>query len=314
MSFFQPGPSTILYANLRDEPDLACDKAFIESLWVDYQPIADPGFVNDAMQRTAQRIWEMYLWHTLRANGVRSCGSAGHGPDLRWDSNGTEIVVEAVAPEAGDGPDSVPAVSFNVATQVPVDQIVLRITSAVAAKVIQYEKWLNAGVVTGREVYIIAINLWYVRHVPAFSMPPYHARALLGAGGLICPIARPGESAPLPSFLNPQVRVKKNSGVEVPLDLFLQRKLDMVSAVLISSEQGTDCATPIARDFDILMNPNARVPLPDTVFGWALRRSWRNGTGAAFLERRVLSLFHGLQGVPGRTRLFDGWSRAVRVV
>jgi hypothetical protein len=66
-SFFLTGDcKDPAYRNVRDNPDGAEAKAFVESLWSRYHDLADPHFRQDARNHLHARFWEMYLALTLR--------------------------------------------------------------------------------------------------------------------------------------------------------------------------------------------------------------------------------------------------------
>ena len=101
-----------IYIYLRDKPEHAQRRKFIESLWKRFHPYADSEFVNLIASDFQARFWEMYLACTLLDAGF-SLHSRDAGPDIRVNTKGAPIWVEAIAPTAGSGPDAIPPQNFD---------------------------------------------------------------------------------------------------------------------------------------------------------------------------------------------------------
>jgi hypothetical protein len=107
-----------------------------------------------------QRFWEMYLAVTFLERGYELHRLKRAGPEFGIDIQGKRYWFDAIAPTAGEGPDAVPQVEYGrpVASRVPQEQIILRITSALAAKRAKWQKDLAAGRVTEKDGFIVAMN------------------------------------------------------------------------------------------------------------------------------------------------------------
>lgn len=134
---FQPGAAPDpAYCNLRDLEHNEELKAFCESLWQRYSPYADRHFLAEIRTQFNQRFWEMYLGVAILNHGYKLHRVGDHGPEFGIDINGRRYWLEAITPTSGEGPDAVPPLEYGAraARRVPQEQIILRITSALATK------------------------------------------------------------------------------------------------------------------------------------------------------------------------------------
>ena len=110
---------------------------------------------RDAAQRARSNLHSVY-WEMLLAAGLLEAGATlvprskrtprNSGPDLLSESPKTWV--EAVAADAGTGPDAVPPPPELTAYSVPDDEILLRITQAIERKRLKRDdyvrrKWLK---------------------------------------------------------------------------------------------------------------------------------------------------------------------------
>src|SRR5437016_1570080 len=160
-----PSGASQAYRNLREPPSenaLKC-RAYIDSLWNQFRPYADIHFSQDFAVHTHQRFWEMYLAVALLDAG-HTIIAPKPGPDFGLTLAGRRIWVEAVAatPGAPGKPDSVPQLEPQegkiTSGYVPQDKIVLRCTSAIAAKFpTQFLKHVELGIIGADDCYVIAV-------------------------------------------------------------------------------------------------------------------------------------------------------------
>ena len=59
------------YACIRDDPSRKDDRNFVEELWQEYAPYAEPEFLEDAKRHFHQKAWEMYLACVFLKNGLQ---------------------------------------------------------------------------------------------------------------------------------------------------------------------------------------------------------------------------------------------------
>lgn len=148
----------------------AAKRAYVESLWERFEPLADPHFHDQATRDFHRRFWEMHLACQLLDHGFHVESNA-HGPDIRVDRNGTPpIWIEAVAPSRGTGDDAVPEVRWDgKAVRVPDDEVVLRIRSAIEAKYSRRLSYVDEGVIGDDEPYVVAVNGAASHSIPSLS-------------------------------------------------------------------------------------------------------------------------------------------------
>jgi hypothetical protein len=135
--------------------------------WGKFEWLSDSHFVkeltNGNSEQFVQRYWEMYIGNRLQ-NRFRNVVSENIGPDfcVKHKSKG-KIWIEAVAPSAGKGEnaDKIPDEFFGSEDKVldmPFDQILKRITSAIRTKANKYAKYIEDGLVSPNDSLIIAVN------------------------------------------------------------------------------------------------------------------------------------------------------------
>ena len=245
-------------------------KHYIEDLWVDYEPFADPNFGQEFARNTPGRFWEMYLTCTLISlefQVVRRDQRRREGPDVMVEGSGQTIWVEAVAAERGQGPDAVikPSVKSAPGIRIPEEQILLRLTNALDEKHRKYRKYRNNSSVAGEDPYIVALNGAGVPYSSSDNDDvPYIVQVLYGVGLHAVNIEDWETNQVSPPFREPRRNVTKRSGSEVSTELFLKHDYKGVSAVLFSSVNVNmgDRLPKSGADFILCPNPNACNPIP----------------------------------------------------
>jgi hypothetical protein len=278
-SFFLAGDCKDLgYRNVRDNPDGAEAKAFVESLWSRYHDLADPHFRQDSRNHFHARFWEMYLAVTLRERRFELKRVGDEGPEFYVMHNGRKIWVEAVAPGPGEGNDRVPAYRPGEVTKVPVEKILLRFTNALAEKRNKYWKARGKGIINPNDLYLLAINSRRIPHAPFGNTLPFFVQAFLPFGPLACELdIRTNEI--VDTYYQLRENIEKESEALVSTTAFLNPEFSFVSAVLHS---GIDCADRpviLGQDFMILYNPTAvkKNRLDPNVFHWCQQILYQDG-------------------------------------
>lgn len=194
--------------------------------------------------------------------------------------NGT--IIEAVLVKRGDGPDRpfdwsdvAPYSDENGikvygghALNYPDPQVMIRISSAISAKIKQHQRWLTAGVVREDQPFVVAVNAGAVEFADCqFGEPCYAARVAfaIGADKIVVPVNMGG-----PGLIEKEARmeiehlpaVEKRSKAEVPNNLFLDEKHQQLSGLLFS---GTNFPTMMLHghfsDLHFVQNGFAKNPV-----------------------------------------------------
>lgn len=147
------------YENVRggNHPMEVFARNLCNRLWETFEPLADPHFVNEFSIEFNARFWEMDLTCAFIEKGYEVC-CPKPGPDICLNHKGTNVWVEAIAPGNGTGADYVPELTLGIAQAVPDEQLILRLTTALDAKRKQYVKYIDDGIISKEEPYVIAIN------------------------------------------------------------------------------------------------------------------------------------------------------------
>jgi type I restriction enzyme S subunit len=186
-TFFSSGQaSDPFYNHIRDNPDRKVAYDFVEGLWQKYESYAEPDFLDDAMKDFHAKSWEMYLGCLFKDFGFNlQKKTKKEGPDLHLRWNNSSIWVEATAPESGTGANAVPDYKFNEVSDQPVEQIILRLTSAIQKKFEMYKGYIGKGIIKPDDFYIIAINGGRIRHAIMEQGIPYVVKSVLPFGNLV---------------------------------------------------------------------------------------------------------------------------------
>lgn len=267
-SFFSKGDATdTQYIAARDNPRAKLYRDYAEDLWRDFRPYADTLFRDDARHRFHQRFWEMYLGATLLRKGYKLTKHGDDGPDFSFSLNGKRVWVEAIAPTPGAGPDRVPDIVFGVAQDVPVEKILLRFTNALSEKRSRYISALNKGLISATDAYVLAVNSRGIPHAPLGNMLPFYLQAFLPIGHLALSIDTLTRKV-ADQFHQYRPSVAKTNQAPVSTRPFLDPSSSFCSLALHSAVDCANYPQQVGRDFSVLHNPSAAVPICTDVFAW----------------------------------------------
>jgi hypothetical protein len=216
-------------------------------------------------------FWELFLAAVIRAAGYRLRGkSQPTGPDLAFELPDRSVAwIEAVAPGPGNrerNADYVPELPSGVASKVPTDKIVLRITGALAAKYKAVRHYRASSQIGGLDPVVIAVNGHYAANWRSDSQPSFIERACFGAGALTLEIDRGGKV--VDRFLAWQPTLQRSSGAFCETTFFanVEERRPEVSAVVfglndIVNNTGVT-GERLGSELTTVHNPFAENPLP----------------------------------------------------
>jgi hypothetical protein len=260
------------YRFIRDNPDGAEEKAFVEYLWAFFSPYADRSFRSDIARCFPTKFWEMYLAFGLAMQGAKLqrilSGGQGRGsrlgPDLLLSGLPHPVWVEATVPFRGTGPDQVPEMPLEADQSIPTEGLILRYCEAIDKKFRKLLGYFEKGVVKDSESYVIAINS---RSLPFGIYEPPNPRilqALFPVGDFFVTIDRRTKRVVRRGH-HYRPRIEKRSGKPVSTDIFLDPTYAGISAVLfcpanVWHRPPTDAE--IGLDFMLIHNPMAKNKIP----------------------------------------------------
>ena len=239
-----------------------------ENLWSDFQDLADPNFNSTFPIEFHQRWYEMYLGVALRLNGLDvRAPTPGRGPDFVVVHENRRIFIEAIAPKAGDPsrPDSVPEPAYwdgngdPIASNVPHNQITLRITSAFAEKERKFETYCRAGLIEDSDARIIAINIREIPHAWV-DAEEFWLRALYGVGDQYIEVDQSGNF--VAQGRHHRSQIQKENGATVDVHALLNPQRAMISGVLGSSADVANLPIHLGDDFALMPHASALSPYP----------------------------------------------------
>jgi hypothetical protein len=275
--FFLSGDCEDLgYRNIRDLPHHEQSRAFVESLWSQYNTYADRHFLEDAKAHFTERYWEMYLGVALLNHGLQLIRLGNEGPEFYFVHNDRKIWVEAVAPGPGTTSERVPEVQYGEVSLVPTDKILLRFTNALSEKRQKYLTALSKGIIHQDDLYLLAMNSRRIPHASIGNTMPFFVQALLPFGNLAVVIDKNTGNI-TDTFYQPRESVIKESGAPVSTKAFLGSQFGFVSAVLHSAVDCVNRPQLLGGDFSILHNPSASHPIDRTIFHWCEQMFYREG-------------------------------------
>lgn len=261
---------------------------------------SDPKFISQVLngknRQYEQAMGEMLFWDVLKKHSFKLCSNNGEGPDFHFMLNGLDIYCEVVTPEV-DGEGIIERHNQDINTRIVAGarrtyeqdkEIFLRITSALKNKNKKYKRDKLKGIIPENAICIVVINdallcpedfpMFGVSHSSDWGSPPYVARATL----------------------NRNNNLKKNNDKNISTDGFLSDKLSNISAVmqvtlrddygyaktLVGLGNEEFCRiSGMVKDFDIVINQNAKERLPNFIFKmnyWSL-----SNTGDLIVQKVV---------------------------
>lgn len=239
-----------------------------EDCYKNYKPFQDANFLKEITTRFHQRTWEMYLNTLFIKNGRQLKKDRGDNhADLQIMRKQSLIHVECIAVTHGDAtnPDAVPKmyvaedIEHIVASDVPEDKILLRITHALNDKHKQYKKRVVDGRVSENEPYIIAINTGELEHPEHL---PRILKAVFAIGYLTLRMRKNGlpVSNP-PSFWGRREIISKTNNEDINMTFFERDENKGISAVIYSNSNVLNYLTKKKNDIILVHNPLATNPI-----------------------------------------------------
>lgn len=249
------------YERLRDDSELLDLRRRVEELWDQFEPYADPEFIQELASEFHARFWEMYLANALIELGHPPAPVGKLGPDLKIDINDEPAWIEATAPGPGQGPDAVSQTQES--GWVREDRIVLRFQSAIKAKHEKSRKYRKEDNISMSDPFVVAVNGYDIPHTTFDDEIPYTIQAVVPLGSpKVYVDKKSGEIVGSGYQYRPYI--EKESGAEVGSRSFVDGDYSILSGVLYSNAGIYNFRSPGA-DFVYLHNPCAENPLPH---GW----------------------------------------------
>lgn len=241
----------------------------------------DPAWPRTARSDPEAAFWELYVAASLRDRGNCLMSVSGKGlPDVCANASGHRVWVEAVCPRPGnlnENKDTVPDFPApGVASQFPMEQVVLRVNSVLRDKLKQYKHRIAKRRICPRDAYVIAVNGLWAAHGRVCNGPEVAQRAVFGLGP--CGVLLDRETLePRGTFIEDRPVRHRAGGAEV-LGFFRQPNTETegISAIIYDERPiyvppGT---SPLGCGFFTLHNPTARVPLPADFPGIGTQLRW----------------------------------------
>lgn len=233
-------------------------REWFDALYGQYKPYADRNFLSDLKKHFHQRTWEMYLGCVLLDSGIQMSNRPNDArPDISFRYKGKTCWVECTACEKGSGTDQVPTMLYNVVQAVPVDNILLRISTALQEKHKKYIQYLKKGLIKEDDPFVIAISVgalgWLESYIPLIL------RCLFAVGHPT--ITFPINGGPEKHSISTIPFIKKKNESTVPMNFFLKKENSGISAVIYDKKLVINHSDTTGKDMLIVHNPMAKNPL-----------------------------------------------------
>lgn len=275
MNLFDPSvpAKDQVYIALRDYGHLVDARNHVEELWRYFEPYADPYFRNEIAVGFQARYWEMYLGCLALTARLPVMPNKGKGPDLRVTlPTGRTLFIEATAPGPGTGqnrvsePTPIRVGDFNaIAEDIPVEQVLLRITSGVEEKFRAYNRYLRDQTLRPDAPYVVAVNPGGMTYARGEYDPPLIIQALFAVGNLMVSFDRDDPELHDTCY-SIRHQISKHSGASVRTNLFLDSEYRGLSAVIFSDAYPLSLSKPNGREFKLVHNPYAQNPIDRGLF------------------------------------------------
>ncbi|QFU21286.1 hypothetical protein FM038_003405 [Shewanella eurypsychrophilus] len=258
--FFKPAVKAedCTYKNVRDlntQPyPMAREKCL--RLWEKFKPYADSKFLSQLQKHFGGGCWEMLLTKKILEQGL-TISSKDDGPDICTTIQNKNVFIEAICTKRGEQHNQVNALPPSDKLQsLKEDPISLRLTSAFRTKNDAFKKYLNEGIVTLNDILIIAINAGDVPdgHIEN-SQCPRMVQLAYAIGDAI--FIYNDESSEVVSSYQRREQMINAKGSPINTNLFLDTDNSHISAILYTSENIFN-----SKEYYLVLNPNAKVPLP----------------------------------------------------
>ncbi|MBA4391224.1 MAG: hypothetical protein C0399_09820 [Syntrophus sp. (in: bacteria)] len=263
MNIFEKYPKSKYLNGLPIRSDLIFFRERIINLFGFLDGLEDPHFEQQLDQDPHAQLWEMMLAKILKSEGYKPT-RAKAGPDFVVEKDGKRIFIEAicVGPGEEDNPNSVPQIVCEVpiAPCVPVEQIVLRICSALRDKKLKYDNYLKKGIVSESDICIIAVSTSKIGHASSGLYPPVIMRATHGLGNQYVVFTH-GEEAVEEGIEQCKSILKVGVPDGIDTTFFLSGANNLISAILYSGCSFFSLGFDLFGQSKLIHNPKAHVSL-----------------------------------------------------
>jgi hypothetical protein len=246
----------------------------VEKIWNIYKPYANNHFLSEYKRNKNfnSRTWEMYVGAALITNNLKIKTSKDDSwPDFIINES---IYLECTAcrnASSPNKPDYIPTVEYGKVANVPIDQIIMRITSAIRDKHCDYIKHFKKDDIDSRTPFILAINSGAFRHNQSGIFPIIY-KVLFGIHHPVLHLRREGTSVEGVGFdisTREQVyKYKDKKKAPIDLNIFLNDKYKEISAIVFCSNNIINAPEKLGDDCLFIPNPHAKNSIDPKIFSF----------------------------------------------
>lgn len=239
--------------------------------------LADKKFESELTSGSDAKYWsclsEALIFQRLRGKVFAARSNVGNGPDFLLEFESKRIWIEVTCPEPTGIPSNWLQIQTSSVTSLPHEAILLRWTSAIKTKADGLLGgsdgtelgYLQTGLVSSDDIYVIAVNGCQMRHGPfpslhGISQFPYAAEAVFPIGPYQLQIDKETHEI-IGRGHQHRLEITKPNGSPVSTHTFLDPRYQMVSALWAVDFTGFG-AIGNAEPSALIHNPKAINPLP----------------------------------------------------
>jgi len=152
-----------------------------------------------------------------------------------------------------------------IAEDVPVEQVLLRITSGVEDKFKAYKRYLQAKILQPDDPYVVAVNLGGTTFARGEYDPPLIIQSLFGLGSLMVLFDRDNPALDETRY-SIRHQIIKHNDEPIRTNYFLDSEYRSLSAVIFSDAYPLSLPKPDGREFRLVHNPYAQNPIDKGLF------------------------------------------------
>lgn len=236
-------------------------RKMIEAMWELFEPYSDSNSPDKARKYGFHAFsWEVLIGWFLRTKGIDLKGHEDFWPDVITDK--PHIYIEcAIVEKWKEGlPDSVPKRRILVVSEIPVRQILIRISQAISNKVLQYNLWKDKDWFLPSVPYVLALNLGELEQPEWLYNMPFIVSTVFAIWD------------PSIHRITSEVTwwerrvVYKTNGSPVSVDFFLNPKYSFISWIIATSRHVIDWE--VLSDMVYVANPLATNPIDTSTFSF----------------------------------------------
>ncbi|MBK9498585.1 MAG: hypothetical protein IPO06_04225 [Leptospiraceae bacterium] len=267
-----PEYNTLIQGLKNHNIDIEEIKAFIENLWLEFEPYADRKFKTQMKKNFHSCYFEMYLANCLIKLGHYKLSSKDSGPD--FFINELDAWVECIATNNGDSKNLDKVKDYNYLNpnvqstykdaMIPTEKIILRFTNAFDNKEKKFKEYIKEGIVNNNQPCIIAINAAKVNYSRINPGYPRILSALFPIGYQYVTLNKESLDV-MEKGIKYSSEIIKSNQIGITKLAFTTKEYSHISGIIFSTDDAWNISdiSKIGTNLLFVPNPLAKNPIPE---------------------------------------------------